>query len=272
MSSTDRVCSTPLVSVIITCYNCEKTILRAVQSVLDQSYKNLEVIVIDDCSTDQSHQVLLSLSDSRCEVISKQNNEGVSRARNAGYERANGDFVTQLDGDDYMHPDKIKNEVEASILHRGSAVFSRYVVVQDGKRVIKFGDLLRKSRQISPVGILYRTEYAGRDWLIPANVLNGLAFDEGKNLYEDWKFAVQIARRCNVIFIDQVGTYYIKYNKTLSVRPWKDHRTALNTIFFELSNDKLARFIFFALNHNKFINKFVTAFLNWTKAYKFFPE
>ena len=129
--------NTPLVSVIITCFNNEKTILKAIKSVIDQSYQNLQIIVVDDFSTDQSRDIVLKVSDPRCQLISMSKNSGVSSARNAGYWHATGEFVTQLYGDDYIHFEKIENEVRAAAEHKGAAVFSKFVVVHNGIQVFR---------------------------------------------------------------------------------------------------------------------------------------
>lgn len=261
----------PMVSVVITCYNNQTTILKAIQSVIDQTYKNLQIIVVDDCSTDQSRDVVSSVSDPRFKLISLPKNGGVSSTRNMGYRNATGAFITQLDGDDFLHPEKIKNEVTTALQNPGSAVFSKYVVVQDGRKIFRLADLSRKSSVISYAGLLYRTEYLGRDWLIPAAVLQDHSFDENISLYEDWKFAIHVARRCKVLYVNEVGTYYVKFTGSLSSKPWADHRSALNNIFFEFSENKLARFIFVAINQNMYFNKAITAILNWTRAFRFFP-
>jgi glycosyltransferase involved in cell wall biosynthesis len=271
MRSTNAKEDQPLVSVVITCYNNEKTILKAIQSAIDQSYKNIQIIVVDDFSKDRSRDVLVGVSDSRFNFIFLPKNCGVSAARNAGYRQAKGDFVTQLDGDDYYHPDKIENEVNVAVKNSGAAVFSRFEVIKNGRSIWKFGDIIRKSEVISYRGILYRTEYLGRDWLIPASVLNNIYFDEGRNLYEDWHFALNVARRTNVFYIDKIGTYYMKSNDSLSAKSWSYHRAALNDVFCENSQSKLARFVFRIMNSNQYANKLLSLLLNWAKIYRFFP-
>lgn len=94
-----------MISVIIPLYNKRQTILRAVNSVLKQTYKDLELIVVDDGSTDDSVDVLKkNINDERVRII-KQKNGGVSKARNVGAEVANGEWIIFLDADDYWLPD-----------------------------------------------------------------------------------------------------------------------------------------------------------------------
>ncbi|MCB2141177.1 glycosyltransferase family 2 protein [bacterium] len=100
----------PLVSVIIPAYNCENTIIRAINSAFSQTYKNIEVIVIDDGSSDKTEINIKNLSN---EVFYfKQENSGAASARNRGVELANGYFVAFLDSDDIWHPQKIELQLE----------------------------------------------------------------------------------------------------------------------------------------------------------------
>lgn len=92
-----------LISVIIPVYNAEKYIKRSVQSVLTQTYKEIEVLIVDDGSTDGSASVCSSIDDIRIKVI-RQENAGPAQARNTGLEYASGEFVCFLDADDYFEP------------------------------------------------------------------------------------------------------------------------------------------------------------------------
>jgi len=100
---------TPLVSVVIPNYNCGRYLSAAVDSVLSQTYANLEVIVVDDGSTDQSESVLRSYED-RIRWL-RQPNRGVSAARNLGIQESHGELVAFLDGDDLWRRDKLERQV-----------------------------------------------------------------------------------------------------------------------------------------------------------------
>ena len=95
----------PTVSVIIPVYNMESYLERCLDSVLNNTYRNLEVICVDDGSTDGSLQILrrYEQTDKRIVVITKENG-GVSSARNTGLDHASGNFVSFVDPDDLLHP------------------------------------------------------------------------------------------------------------------------------------------------------------------------
>ena len=95
----------PKISVVIAIYNIEKYLHRCIISVLSQTYQNQEIILVDDGSTDNSSSICEAYSkmDSRVIVI-HQENQGLSAARNVGTRNASGEWITYIDGDDYVHP------------------------------------------------------------------------------------------------------------------------------------------------------------------------
>lgn len=101
----------PDVSIIIPCYNHAPFIKEAIQSCLNQRFENIEVIVIDDGSTDKSFEIVNTINDPRISIVS-QKNQGVGVARNKGIKKAQGTFIQFLDADDFIHADKIKHQVE----------------------------------------------------------------------------------------------------------------------------------------------------------------
>lgn len=113
----------PLVSVIMPAYNAAKWVEEAVHSVLEQRMGDLELIVVDDGSTDATASILRSITDPRLLVV-HQANAGVSAARNKGIDHARGNFITFLDADDRMTADNLERKVEELRAHRVDWVFS----------------------------------------------------------------------------------------------------------------------------------------------------
>ncbi|WP_115461219.1 glycosyltransferase family 2 protein [Winogradskyella aurantiaca] len=113
----------PLVSIIVTCYNQEKYIGRTLQSVLDQTYSNWECIVVDDGSQDKSREIISKQTseDQRFKYIYKKN-AGVSAARNTGFQIAEGRYINFLDGDDTLLPEKLTKQIGALITNEGFSI------------------------------------------------------------------------------------------------------------------------------------------------------
>ncbi len=100
-----------LVSVCINVYNAEKYITKTIESVINQTYKNLQIIVIDDCSTDNTYNIVKSIDDPRIEVYKLPFNCHISNACNEGFKYVKGEYVAHLDADDLWTPDKIEKQV-----------------------------------------------------------------------------------------------------------------------------------------------------------------
>jgi glycosyltransferase involved in cell wall biosynthesis len=102
----------PLVSVIIPAYNAEKYIAETIQSVIDQTYTNIEIIVVNDGSTDNTQQVVeTAFGDNKTVYLIYKENAGAAAARNSGYQTAKGDLIKFLDGDDLINPEMIEQQL-----------------------------------------------------------------------------------------------------------------------------------------------------------------
>lgn len=100
------------VSVLIECHNYETFIGKAIQSVLDQSYENFELIIVDDCSSDNSESIIMSFDDSRINYRRNPINYGFVKSRNDSLSIASGEYIAFLDADDYWLPFKLEEQVE----------------------------------------------------------------------------------------------------------------------------------------------------------------
>ncbi len=99
-----------LISVIIPIFNCENTIVRCVNSILEQSYQNMEIILIDDASTDRTYKICKEYFSGNEKIIFIRHraNQGVSAARNSGLQQAKGEYISFCDADDYMDKEMLK--------------------------------------------------------------------------------------------------------------------------------------------------------------------
>ncbi|MBY0418019.1 MAG: glycosyltransferase, partial [Pararheinheimera sp.] len=113
-----------LISVIVPVYNASATVLTALQSLANQSYSRLEVLVVDDASTDDTVAVVsrFCAKDDRFRLIRQPANQGAYRCRNIGLQQARGDYITCHDADDWSHPDKLRVQLDA--LRHSDAVAS----------------------------------------------------------------------------------------------------------------------------------------------------
>lgn len=148
--------SNPLVTVYIPTFNRVELLKRAVESVRQQTHQNLEIIIVDDCSNDSTHEYLKKIAkqDSRIRFFIKEKNSGACVSRNIAIENAKGEFITGLDDDDYFSKDRVKKFLEkANLLNKYEFLFDNFYLKNNGElkkikfdflkpRIVNFNDLL----------------------------------------------------------------------------------------------------------------------------------
>lgn len=102
----------PKISIIIPTYNRSELLKRAIRSALNQSYSNLEIIIVNDASTDNTEEVIHAFTDKRIRYIKHQTNQKLSASRNSGIKAATGEFICFLDDDDEMNSQKLKKQID----------------------------------------------------------------------------------------------------------------------------------------------------------------
>lgn len=207
----------PLISVIVPVYNVEKYLARCIESILNQSYINLEIILVDDGSTDSSGKICdeYAADDKRIYVIHKENG-GQSTARNAALDCAKGEYITFVDSDDYIHTDFIKIMYETIIAYDGDIVQCDYIrgtedvfpnIPMSGKckLIDVYTALSSFIYKVIPCAKLYKKSAIGM-----------IRFPEGKINEDDatyYKFAYNCKRIC--ILENRMYYYYMSPNSTM---------------------------------------------------------
>jgi teichuronic acid biosynthesis glycosyltransferase TuaG len=125
--------SSPVVSVIMPAYNAERFIRQAINSVRAQTFEDWELIVVDDCSTDETASVAEGLAheDNRISVVRNGHNSGVSRTRNRGIDLSKGEFIALLDSDDYWNPKKLDKQLGLIRKEQADIAYCSYAIVDE---------------------------------------------------------------------------------------------------------------------------------------------
>ena len=131
----------PLISIIIPVYKVEKYLEKCIKSVLDQTYKNLQIILVDDGSPDNCGNICDDYArvDNRIEVIHKANG-GLSDARNVGLKAARGEYIGFVDSDDYVSNEMFENLYNTLISNDVDVAICNFYIVIDDKNIIKNAD------------------------------------------------------------------------------------------------------------------------------------
>ncbi len=123
------------ITIIVPCYNVEKCVEKAINSLLKQTYKNLQIIAIDDCSTDNTHFVLKQLQNqnkSKIEIYNNKENMGLAYTRNRGIELATTQYVGFLDADDYIDNNYYEELMKNIIQENADIAISDILLVNEG--------------------------------------------------------------------------------------------------------------------------------------------
>lgn len=215
------------ITVIVPVYNTKKFLTRCVNSILKQSYENLEVIIIDDGSTDGSAQVCdeLSKSDKRVRVI-HQKNKGIATTRNIGIENATGYYISFVDSDDYLEKDLYKNLIENNESESNILIFDYEICDVNGKLVhnplLANENNLEKRRQFYSneklLHLIWNEKLFCYLWsmLIPKKLFENVRFPDGR-LYEDEAVFYKIFMVSDgAEYIPYKGYHYVQHNSSIT--------------------------------------------------------
>lgn len=197
-----------MISVILAVYNGEKTIENTIKSVLNQTYKDLELIVVDDCSKDITYSLLRSFAenDSRIHVLKNEKNLGAAQSRNTGIAQAKGEYIAFIDADDCWDKDKIEKQIlalqnrNAHLCYTASRIFDENSnVLNSHKHVpttISYRGLLKENIIVCSSVILRRD-------ILPNNPFNGEYF------HEDFVLWLSLLKNgCKAVGIDEALVTY----------------------------------------------------------------
>lgn len=193
----------PKVSVVIPTYNRGHLIQKSINSVLNQTYRNIELIVVDDCSTDNTEAVVKEIKDERFIFLKSSERMGPSVARNKGIENATGELVAFQDSDDEWYIDKLEKQIEL-LLVSPNDVAAVYCGIEffDVTTGYKIGEDLREIdfKKAYKEGFLY-TPWT-QTVLIKKNVLDEVGyFDERLLAAEDTELAIRVSRKYKYAFV-----------------------------------------------------------------------
>ena len=217
-----------LVSVVIPAFNRETTIIRAIESVLSQSYSNLECIIVDDCSTDNTVDIVNTTyaNNERVTCYKLPHNSGACVARNKGVEIAKGEYVAFLDSDDVYKTEKIEKQI-AALLSSGAdfcATGFEYVAGEDCSIVLPYkGNKEDILKQLLYLNCITTGVLCGR-----RSCLLETPFDVNQPRYQDWDIALRLFKKYSFVFIDDVTLELI--SNPVSISSSTSHSKTLNAL------------------------------------------
>lgn len=191
-----------LVSVIIPAYNVANYISETIHSVLIQTYQNFEILVIDDCSTDDTGAIVKRLEekDSRIRYMEQERNMGAAEARNRGIREAAGRYIAFLDSDDLWNNEKLKKQLDDMENHNVAFSFTAYDFVDD--KGVKIKDSIKIKRKVTYKTLLTKTMISTPTVVIDRKKTGELLMPL-RRTGQDYAFWLLLLRNNNAFGIDE---------------------------------------------------------------------
>ena len=251
-----------LISIIVPVYNAEKYLADAIQSVLNQTYSNFELIAVNDGSADRSLEILQQFTDHRVRIINKENT-GVSDTRNVAIKAAKGEFVCFLDADDYYSPYFIQRMYETAIANDADMVVCNYVPFRCKP---SFSEEKSTAVFVQSTDFLVQAGLLTSAWtkLIKMSTLSkhGIVFDKNMSFGEDLFFCWKVFLASeNVWMIDEKLYGYRMTDSGATSKYHPELYEKYKAAFIDLKsfgkivnkNDEYAMDVFFATRMPSFI-------------------
>ncbi len=199
----------PLISVIIPVYNSTTTIQTTLHSVFQQTFREFELIIVDDGSTDQTLEIVRQYQDNRLQVMACSH-RGASVSRNQGLYQSKGEYIAFLDGDDVWTPDKLEKQFQALKANPAAAVaYSWTDYIDEVGNPLYPGSHVSLNGQVYPQLLIRNFLESGSNPLIERQALIQVGgFDESLQGGQDWDLYLRLAAKYQFITVPQVQIYY----------------------------------------------------------------
>lgn len=244
-----------LISFIIPIYNSEKYIGKCLSSIVNQTYKNIEIIIVDDGSTDASYSLCKEYekNDKRIKLI-KQSNKGQSSARNKGISYASGEWITFVDSDDWIKHDLCEKVLQYLSKENDIIFFGYYDFVNgqesrnyrflDSGNVVKIDNKSIKNIQLSTINPnMYREIFSGVPWgkLYRRNIIidKEINFEEKIKIYEDSLFVFEYLNYVSSGIVIDYSMYYYRTTENSVCKRYRDNIFKLTLDNIKYLHDKL---------------------------------
>ena len=231
------------VSIIIPVYNSESTLKRCLESVINQTYKNIEILIINDGSKDKSLNIMNEYKnkDERIIVIN-QKNKGLSGARNTGVNNATGNYITFIDSDDYIKPNLVKDTIKIFEEYECDVVRNNYELSYENGKTELRNEMYEENRIINIeekkeelIQNILLGKVQSYSWLltIKREILdkNNLKFDEDIFFMEDIVFIIRLIFFIkNIYFVREPNYFYYQSNENSLTKDTKKYVKNINNI------------------------------------------
>lgn len=205
----------PLISIIMSVYNDEKHIKEALDSLFSQTLDDFEIIIVDDCSTDRTVQIIERYEDERIHLLRNEGNKGLTRNLNKAIEYIKGTYVARMDGDDICYPERLEKQVKYLEEHKKVMLISCRTKMFGEENLIS---RIKGTPEELKAMMLIRPVLAHPGFLMRAELLTeyGMRYDESFLSAQDYDFAVRTAQRFAIAVTPEILLRYRVHKKQVS--------------------------------------------------------
>jgi glycosyltransferase involved in cell wall biosynthesis len=208
----------PLVSVAMPVYNAENYIRSAIESILQQTYSNFELILVNDASTDRSNEIILSYKDERIRYEENSSNMGIAKTRNKCVQLARGKYIAVLDNDDIAKPDRLELQVEFLESQKDFGVCgSFYEIINEKGRVVTKMKVPVTDCQVKTY-LLFDNCFCNSTIMIESKLLKERKYEEEFDMIEDYYFLYEISKSKRLYNLPAYTTQYRVHGKNTSIQ------------------------------------------------------
>lgn len=203
-----------LVSIIMPNYNCAAYLRETVDSVISQTYKNWELLFVDDCSTDDSLEIINSYNDERIKVFKNPCNSGAAASRNYALREAKGDWIAFLDSDDIWLENKLEHQLTFMTENGYKFSFTGYVHIDENSK--STGKVVVGPKKVGRRK-MYRYNYLGcLTVMYDAKHVGVIQVDERLQSRNDYAMWLKVCHKCDCYYLDEFLSKYRIHSNSLS--------------------------------------------------------
>lgn len=180
-----------MISVIIPSYNRGQIIIKSIESVLKQTYKDFELIIVDDGSIDNTKEVILAIPDKRIKYIKQTPNQGACVARNRGIAEARGEYIAFQDSDDIWVRDKLEKQLKFIQSKKADMAYCGMIRCFDKKQTY-FPNDQKPTEKLTLESLLKKNKISTQNIIIKTSVARSIMFDPSFKRLQDWDFTTRV--------------------------------------------------------------------------------
>ncbi|MGE1101269.1 glycosyltransferase family 2 protein [Peribacillus simplex] len=213
-----------LISVVIPTYNRGSLLKRTINSVLNQTYSNFELIIIDDASTDNTEDLIKSYNDPRISYTRLESNSKGTKTRNLGIQKASGEFIALLDSDDEWVNNKLEKQLSYIKQFNSDKIicFTGLILIDENNKSLTTNEDLNETDDIMDYILLHDNWVQTSSYMISSKLAKNTLFGENIKKHQDWDFCLRL-RDADAMFV------YLSDNLTIYHIDKRDDRIGTNS-------------------------------------------